>query len=201
MAKKTHQNSDLAKDAILDATEAIVAESGPAGLRISAVAKKAGMAHPNIIYHFGSRAGLMSALAKRVSDAATTRITQAIRKSLDTKPENLVQSVSHVLDTAYQGEQGKLAIWLALSGTDNSIQDNMHQIVEMAHQLRLQIDPVVKIENTKKLVMLVTMALIGDVVMGERLQQALEFGEHDSDYNFKNWLANLLLNISDQSLN
>jgi len=67
MAKKNHDSPEAARDAILDAAEAIVVEVGPAGLRISAVAKRAGMAHPNIIHHFGSRDGLLNALAANES--------------------------------------------------------------------------------------------------------------------------------------
>ena len=83
MARKTHKSPEQARDAILDAAEELMVEVGPAGLRISAVAKKAGMAHPNIIHHFGSRDGLVNALADRVGERATARITQAIKQATE----------------------------------------------------------------------------------------------------------------------
>ena len=61
MARKNHNSPEQAQNAILDAAEEMMIDVGPAGLRISAVAKKAGMAHPNIIHHFGSREGLIDA--------------------------------------------------------------------------------------------------------------------------------------------
>ena len=39
-----------------------MAASGPAGLRLEAVAKAAGVSHPTILHHFGSREGLIHAL-------------------------------------------------------------------------------------------------------------------------------------------
>ena len=71
MARKTHDSPEAAKEAILDAAESMLVEVGAAGLRISAVAKRAGMAHPNIIHHFGSRDGMVNALAERVGNRAT----------------------------------------------------------------------------------------------------------------------------------
>jgi len=50
---------------ILEAAEAGMADGGPAGLRLETVAKAAGVSHPTILHHFGSRAGLIQALNLR----------------------------------------------------------------------------------------------------------------------------------------
>ena len=98
MARKTHSSPEQAQQAILDAAESLMIEVGPAGLRISAVAKKAGMAHPNIIHHFGSRDGLINALAERVGQRATARITEAIKQATDASPEDRIDAMTHVLE-------------------------------------------------------------------------------------------------------
>ncbi len=202
MARKTHKSPEQARDAILDAAEELMVEVGPAGLRISAVAKKAGMAHPNIIHHFGSRDGLVNALADRVGERATARITQAIKQATEAKPEDLVDAMTHVLDTSYPGDEGKAAVWLHLSGAESSLKQNMQSIVELSHSLRQKLDDNASLENTNRLVMLVTLALVGEVVSGQGIKDALGFGNNDeSRAYFRRWLSEILINLSDEQLN
>ena len=198
MAKKNHDSPEAARDAILDAAEAIVVEVGPAGLRISAVAKRAGMAHPNIIHHFGSRDGLLNALAERVGERATERITQAISSALSADSDQLVDAMAKVLDTAYQGDEGRAAVWLHLSGAESSLKDNMDKIVDLSHQLRKNIEPTVERENTSRIVLLVTLALVGEVVSGEAIKAALGFEK--SPDGSRAQFAQLLLQLSDSEL-
>lgn len=208
MARKTHSSPEQAQQAILDAAEALMIEVGPAGLRISAVAKKAGMAHPNIIHHFGSRDGLINALAERVGQRATTRITKAIKQATDAEPEDRIAAMTHVLDTAYPGDEGKAAVWLHLSGAQSSLKPNMERIVELSHSLRKTIDPDASLANTNRLVMLVTLALVGEVVSGQGIKGALGFSDDEADddaddsrAHFRRWLTEILLNLSDRQLN
>ena len=200
MARKTHSSPEHAKQAILDAAEAIMIEVGPAGLRISAVAKKAEMAHPNIIHHFGSRDGLINALAERVGTRATLRISNAITEATQASPDERLAAMTHVLDVAYAGDQGKAAVWLHMSGAQTSFKDNMERIVELSHSLRKSIDPDVNLQNTGRLVLLVTLALVGEVVSGDGVKEALGFeASKGSRAHFRQWLAEILLNInSDQ---
>jgi len=201
MARKTHRTPEEAQDAILDAAESLMLEVGPAGLRISAVAKKAGMAHPNIIHHFGSRDGLITALAERVGQHATERITSAITQALSASAEDRVNAMTNVLDMAYPGDAGKAAVWLHLSGAKSSMKNNMQRIVELSHSLRQSIDETASAEHTNRLVMLVTLALIGEVVAGHGVKGALGFGhDDDSRAHFRQWLTEILLNLTDEQL-
>jgi len=202
MARKNHSSPEAAKQAILDAAEAIMVDVGPAGLRISAVAKQAGMAHPNIIHHFGSRDGLLQALAERVGERATQRVTQAIDEALSAPKHERVGAITRVLETAYQGDEGRAAVWLQLSGAHGAVRSNMQRIVELSHQFRENLDPEASIENTNRLVLLVTLAMVGEVVSGSDIKEALGFGDTEqSRAHFKQWLAEILLNLSDQQLN
>lgn len=197
MARKTHSSSEHAKEAILDAAEAIMIDVGPAGLRISAVAKKARMAHPNIIHHFGSRDGLINAIAERVGNKATARISKAITEATNAQPEDRLAALTRVLDVAYAGDQGKASVWLHMSGAESSFKDNMERIVELSHSLRKSIDPDAHLENTGRLVLLVTFALVGEVVSGDGVKEALGFEpSKGSRAHFRQWLAEILLNIS-----
>lgn len=176
-------------------------EVGPAGLRISAVAKKASMAHPNIIHHFGSRQGLINALADRVGSQATERITQAITDALAAPVKDRVSAMTQVLDMAYPGDAGKAAIWLHLSGAESDMKPNMDKIVSLSHSLRQSIDPNAQMDNTSRLTLLVTLALVGEVVSGASVKEALGFGhDEQSRAHFRQWLTEILLNITDEQL-
>lgn len=202
MARKTHSSPEQAQKAILDAAEELMVDVGPAGLRISAVAKKAGMAHPNIIHHFGSRDGLINALAERVGERATRRITDAIKAATNVAPEDRVSAMTHVLDSAYPGDEGRAAVWLHLSGAESSLKSNMELVVKLSHSLRQSINIDANFDNTNRLVMLVTLALVGEVVSGPGIKGALGFGNDDkSRAHFRRWLSEILLTLSDEQLN
>lgn len=202
MAKKSYASPEAAREAILDAAESIVVDVGPAGLRISAVAKAAGMAHPNIIHHFGSRDGLINALAERVGRRATDRITRAIDAALVAPEAQRVDAMTNIFNTAYEGDEGKVAVWMHLSGAQSSLKPNMERIVEASHHLRQSMDGEVSRANTSRIVMLITLALVGEVVSGVGVKEALGFGaEGHPRANFKRWLAELLLSLDDNDLN
>ncbi len=201
MARKTHRSPEEAKKTILDAAESILVDVGPAGLRLSAVAKKAKMAHPNIIHHFGSREGLLQALSNRIGERATLRTTNAIDQALKAPPQERVAAVIKVLETPYQGDEGRAAVWLHLSGAKSAIRSNMEHIVALSHQFRQSFDPTASKDNTNRLVLLITLALVGEVISGDEIKEALGFGDSDeSRAHFKQWLAEILLTLNDNQL-
>lgn len=203
MARKTHKSQAAARSAILDAAEKVMTEVGPAGLRISAVAKQAGMAHPNVLHHFGSREGLIEAVTERVGLRATERITAAIRKAADAGADQKRSALTEVLDTAFLGDEGRLVAWLHMSGVGNSMDTNMARILAVSQELRRTVDANADPVNTSRLVMLITLALVGEAVYGAGISEALGFddGGDDGHSNFRAWLASIVLGLSDEVLN
>ena len=131
---------------------------------------------------------------------ATERITTAISEAMNADEDELVNAMTHVLDTAYQGDEGRLAVWLHLSGAESSLKPNMQQIVELSHQLRKSHRPDATFENTNRLVMLIT--LVGEVVSGAALKEAMGFEKSAGKRaHFRRWLAEIMLNLSDEELN
>ncbi len=206
MARKNHRTPEQAQNAILDASEALLAEVGPAGLRLSQVAKRAGMAHPNILHHFGSRDALISAVALRHSERTTQRITDAIEKAAIANPKDRVRVLTEVLDTVYPDDEGRLSVWLHMSGVEVSLKDHMERIVAVAQKLRETLEDDANPQNTQRLVLLVTFALLGEAVsshgIGSGFKAALGFGsEENSRAHFHQWLAEIMLNLNDEQLN
>src|SRR6201996_6803883 len=72
--KRVRRRPEEARVQILDAADRIMAKGGgPASLRLQDVARLAGISHPTILHHFGSREGLVRALNLR----AVERLTQS----------------------------------------------------------------------------------------------------------------------------
>ncbi|MBT8138908.1 MAG: TetR/AcrR family transcriptional regulator [Gammaproteobacteria bacterium] len=203
MARKTHKSQQAARTAILDAAEKVITGVGPAGLRISAVAKEAGMAHPNVLHHFGSREGLIAAVAERVGLRATERITAAIKTAAEASADKKHLALTAVLDTAFLGDEGRLVAWLHMSGVENSMDANMQRILAMAQELRRTVDANADPINTNRLVVLITLALVGEVVYGSGITDALGFNDSENkDHNsFRAWLASIVMGLSDDVLN
>lgn len=71
-----------ARVAILDATLALLAEAGSAGVPLTAVAERAGFSRQAIYRHFGSRAGLIAAALSEIDRRG--RAEEAVRELLAT---------------------------------------------------------------------------------------------------------------------
>src|ERR1700761_1952547 len=80
--KRIRRSPEEARARILDAAEGIMAKGGgPASLRLQDVARLAGISHPTILHHFGSREGLVRALnlraLERLSGSAVPELAEA----------------------------------------------------------------------------------------------------------------------------
>ncbi len=103
-----------ARAAILAAAEALLVETGPDGLRLTEVATRAGVSHPNVLYHFGTVAELQAQLAQRV----TVRLADCVAKIYESE-DPLALSVDRVVEGVFEvfheGGYARLIAWLALS--------------------------------------------------------------------------------------
>lgn len=192
---RTRRTVEQARADILAAAEDVLREVGPAGLRVAAVAKQAGMAHPNVLHHFGSREGLLSVLTTRALQRSTDRVVAAMATSVGADPENRPAALARVLDAVYEGQDGRLMAWLVLSGrVDESDRPDLEPLVQIAHRWREADMGPGDIEHTRRLILLAAMALIGDAIAGEGLVESLGLGEGDDGRRqFRAWLAKLLL--------
>jgi AcrR family transcriptional regulator len=104
-----------ARETILAAAEALLLEEGPDGLRLTEVAARARVSHPNVLYHFGSVGELQTQLAQRVAVRLAERVAQAFENdvALSMSIESVVEAVFRVFA---EGGYARLLAWLLLSG-------------------------------------------------------------------------------------
>ncbi|GAC1493682.1 MAG: hypothetical protein NVS2B8_12850 [Vulcanimicrobiaceae bacterium] len=113
-SKRRRLEAADAREAILAAAESLLVEAGPDGLRLTEVAMRAGVSHPNVLYHFGTVAELQTQLAQRV----TVRLADQVARVYESE-DPLALAVDRVVDGVFrvfdEGGYARLIAWLTLS--------------------------------------------------------------------------------------
>jgi AcrR family transcriptional regulator len=79
LAQVSHPATD-ARTRILDAAEAIVRARGVPGLTLEAAAREAGVSKGGLLYHFGSKEALLSALLARLAEFVSQDFVEAMER-------------------------------------------------------------------------------------------------------------------------
>lgn len=64
---RTRRTAEEARADILDAAQAAFEQGGPEAVRLKPIAEASGVTHSGVLYHFGSREGLLEALFQRAA--------------------------------------------------------------------------------------------------------------------------------------
>jgi AcrR family transcriptional regulator len=178
---------------ILEAAEAGMAAAGPAGLRLEAVAKAAGVSHPTILHHFGSREGLIHALNRRTVEHLRTVLLNV----LNARPNSSDDAIAATF-AAYRDGLAQRMIWLFQSGQPMAPQGLpvFDEMVEALHAFRLSLagpESSFDIEDTRAIIHLTTIAAFGDAILGARLRRAPDAEEEVRQrQRFEHWLGEML---------
>lgn len=189
--KRVRRRPEEARALILDAAEARITVDGPAGLRLQDVARAAGVSHPTILHHFGSREGLVRALNQRSLEALRTSVLAQLGSA-----QSGGDSV-HRAFAAYRDGVAQHLLWLIQSGEARNPAGLrfFDEIVEALHDLRRKIaapGTTPDIEDTRAVIHLSTIAAFGDAVIGPRLRQLSGEKERAARDRFETWFAALL---------
>ena len=158
------------REAALDAARDLLVELGPQAVTLKAVAARIGRTHANLLHHFGSAAGLQTALIERMASYVTTEIRETVlrERSGSHDPRQVVDMAFDAFDT---GGAGALASWMILSGNENALDpifSAIHDLVdELAEDHSDHERPI-----ADETLQLVIMAL-GDALFGAPLTRAL----------------------------
>lgn len=205
-AKRVRRTPQEARRLILDAAEALIATTGPEGLRLQDIAAAAGISHPLILHHFGNRAGLVRALTQRAAAELKDRLVAAM-----TQPE---YSPGEAIDRVFEAFRGGLAqrlAWLAVERPDGKSARRsgaaaelhpeaptgaiMREIADVVEARRLAASPPkgVAREDTVWTIHLVAAAAFGDAIYGAQLRRSAGIvDDENAARGFRQWLAALL---------
>jgi len=190
-------DSAAAREVILDATEKRLVVSGPAGIRLQEVAADAGVSHPTVLHHFGSRELLVKAVIVRSIETINAALVEAISRSTGDghELEALVENVATVFE---ETGHARVVMWLALEG--QPIEEagvRLRDVVDATHAQRLRRRKGGRKparEDTARAVVLATLALVGGAIIGPALMQNAGLGRTpQSGVAFRRWLTRLLL--------
>ena len=191
--KRIRRTPEEARRLILEAAEADMAASGPAGLRLEAVAKAAGVSHPTILHHFGSREGLIHALNGKTVE----HLKSVLLGVLNSQPNSSDDAVAATF-AAYRDGLAQRMIWLLQSGQPMAPQGLpvFDEMVEALHAFRLSWagpNPGFDIEDTRAVIHLTTIAAFGDAILGARLRRAANAEEEARlRARFEHWFGEML---------
>jgi AcrR family transcriptional regulator len=189
-------DSASARELILDATEKRLIVAGPSGIRLQEVAADAGVSHPTVLHHFGSREQLVQAVIARSLQAINATLVEAIGSSSgDGKQmEAMFESVARAFEKT---GHGRVIMWLALEGQRIDGADvRLSDVVGATHALRLtrkKKGASATREDTARTVTLATLALVGGTVLGPMILESAGLTGPHAASDFRAWLARLLI--------
>jgi AcrR family transcriptional regulator len=161
-------SSEESRSAALEAARALLIDEGPSAVTLKAVAARIGKTHANLLHHFGSAAGLQSALAAMIGERVTAGIAEAVARARtgDADPREVVD---RTFDAFGREGGGALAAWMILSG-DRAALD---PILESIHTLVDRLGEGHEDRPVHETTLWLVLAALGDSLLGEPMAAAL----------------------------
>lgn len=166
--KRERLAPEESRAAALEAARRLLIDHGPQAVTLKAVAAEIGKTHANLLHHFGSAAGLQTALAALISDRVCAGIAEAVVKSRQGEVDP-IEIVDRTFDAFGREGGGALAAWMILSGNRNALNPILDAIHELVDQLGEGHDDRPVHEMTLSLVL----TAIGDSLLGASMAEAL----------------------------
>ena len=115
----------------LAAARGLLLDRGPAAVTLANVGQAIGMSHANVLHHFGSAAGLQSALMESMVRDLTDALGNVVElmKTDSAAPRAVADRVFDAFD---KGGAGPLAAWIILSGDVEHLEPVRAAVLMMA---------------------------------------------------------------------
>lgn len=150
-------------------------DGGPDAVTLKAVADDLGMSHANLIHHFGSAAGLQSALmGSMVSDLAQA-LDAAIAR-LRTDEGAPLELINAVFDAFDRGGAAKLAAWIVLRGDLSHLDPVRDAVTNLVDAVREKLGDPDGQAHTRipAAVLFIAVSAFGEALIGPPLRKMLD---------------------------
>jgi AcrR family transcriptional regulator len=173
--RRRRRAPDEARREAVASARALLMAGGPTAVTLKAVADEIGVTHVNLIHHFGSAAGLQTALmatmVRDLTDALAAAVTHL--RSAEGAPRALVNQVFDAMD---QGGAGRLAAWIALSGDPSHLEPVRAAIRDLVQAVydKFADEGPDTLQKIQRAVLFIALCAFGDAVIGAQLRDMLE---------------------------
>jgi len=193
-ASRRRRSAAGTRIAILEAAERRLLAGGPEAIRLQEIAADAGISHPAILHHFGSREGLVEAMVLRGISRLQTQF-------LEGWPSTKEPDIEGVLDRFYEvaSHRGiaRMLAWLILSGESNRTMtpgvfkpaaERMH--AGRVRRARTEGRRSPELEDTMFAATHLFILVLGDSLFGPSVRRAIGLGSSaDSTRRYRRWLS------------
>jgi AcrR family transcriptional regulator len=185
------------RNAILEAAQRRLLAGGPEAIRLQEIAADAGISHPAILHHFGSREGLIEAMVIR---GITNLQAQFLEGWPSAKEPDIEGVFERFFEVASHRGIARMLAWLILSGKGNRTMtpnvfkpatERMHAGRVRRAQNQGRRSP--ELEDTLFAATLFFILVLGDSLFGPSARRAVGLGSGaDTPRRFRRWLSKVV---------
>jgi AcrR family transcriptional regulator len=186
--RRRRSPEEARREALIEA-RALLLLGGPDAVTLSAVAGRIGVTHANLIHHFGSAAGLQSALMESMVRDLADAIQDAVVR-LRTDEGAPLEVVNAVFEAFGSGGAGRLAAWIAMSGDLSHLEPVRIAVQDLVQAIETKIGSAERLPRKAigSAVLFIALTAFGEALIGEPLRDMLD---QDPDAS-RNVVAQLL---------
>lgn len=174
--KRRKRSATEARDEALAAARVLLLEQGPAAVTLANVGRAIAMSHTNVIHHFGSAAGLHTALMEAMIRDLADALGEAVG-ALHVDAEAPTRLVDRVFDAFGAGGAGQLAAWLVLAREIEHFDSLDHAVTDLVAAVRARVpDSPDSEQRIRGIVLLIAVCAFGDALIGPHLRRMLGQG-------------------------
>lgn len=173
-ATRRRRSSEEARSEAIASARALLLSGGPTAVTLAAVAGDIGVTHGNLIHHFGSAAGLQSALMGSMVNDLRVALDAAVDR-LRTDSGAPLAVVNEVFDAFADRGAGRLAAWIVLSGDLGHLEPVRAAVQDLVRAIREKLgdnDGLAQ-DRISSAVLMIAISAFGDALIGPPLRDML----------------------------
>lgn len=194
--RRRRATGEEARARILAAATDLLRKAGPEGLRLSALARELGVSHQAILYHFGSREGLVEAVVHGALESLQAELAGGLRV-LDDHERGAAKLLERAFEVLVDQGYGRLLAWVALGKDDADFGDLPRQIellARLSQAIRERDIGPAEYRDTLFTVVLLAYTLLGASVFERGVMSAAGLaGDPGARDEFREWLGKLVV--------
>lgn len=170
----TRRRGAAAREEAVEAARGLLLEGGPSAVTLKAVGRRMGVGHANLIHHFGSAAGLQSALMERMVLDLARRVASGLA-ALPPGEGGRRAILDVVFDAFDAGGAAQVAAWLALERQTDRAAGLAQVVRHLADSLaRMAPDDPGARDKARALVIQATYMAFADALIGPVMRDMLD---------------------------